>query len=138
MPRTDAIHNAVKNALIRDGWTITHDPYTILYEQEKIHIDLGAERPFAAQRNDQQIVVEVKSFIGASKMHDFEVAVGQYNIYLALLEVTAPERRLFLAISDQVYEDLFTRKAFQLIVARFKIPLLVVDVRAEEVIKWIS
>ncbi|NET09520.1 MAG: hypothetical protein F6K16_33415 [Symploca sp. SIO2B6] len=25
----DAIHNQVKNALIRDGWTITDDPYTL-------------------------------------------------------------------------------------------------------------
>jgi len=32
MPPTDAIHTAVKAALIKDGWTITADPYTIQYE----------------------------------------------------------------------------------------------------------
>jgi hypothetical protein len=26
MPARDIYHNAAKNALIKDGWTITHDP----------------------------------------------------------------------------------------------------------------
>jgi hypothetical protein len=26
MPAKDTYHNAVENALIKDGWTITHDP----------------------------------------------------------------------------------------------------------------
>lgn len=29
MPRKDHIHEAVKNAFIKDGWTITDDPYRI-------------------------------------------------------------------------------------------------------------
>ncbi len=32
MPAPDQIHNAVKNALLKDGWTITDDPYLIQYE----------------------------------------------------------------------------------------------------------
>ncbi|MEB3342500.1 element excision factor XisH family protein [Okeania sp.] len=27
MPKLDIIHNYVKNALIKDGWIITDDPY---------------------------------------------------------------------------------------------------------------
>ena len=27
MPARDMYHNAVKAALINDGWTVTHDPY---------------------------------------------------------------------------------------------------------------
>lgn len=26
MPSRDIYHNTVKNALLKDGWTITHDP----------------------------------------------------------------------------------------------------------------
>jgi len=26
MPAEDSFHDAVKNALIKDGWNITHDP----------------------------------------------------------------------------------------------------------------
>lgn len=29
----DKIHNAVKNALIKDGWTITHDPYEFAWKK---------------------------------------------------------------------------------------------------------
>jgi hypothetical protein len=29
MPARDIYHNAVKAALIADGWTITHDPYRL-------------------------------------------------------------------------------------------------------------
>jgi hypothetical protein len=34
MPRKDQIHQAVRNALIKAGWTITHDPLFIEYGQE--------------------------------------------------------------------------------------------------------
>jgi hypothetical protein len=33
MPALDTIHDAVKNALIKDGWSITADPYMIEYEE---------------------------------------------------------------------------------------------------------
>jgi len=44
MAAQDIIHDAVKNALIKDGWTITHDPYIIKYEEVTLQADLGAER----------------------------------------------------------------------------------------------
>ncbi len=40
----DIIHDAVKNALIKDGWLITHDPFIVQYEDARVFIDLGAER----------------------------------------------------------------------------------------------
>lgn len=56
MATADIIHDAVKNALIKDGWAITHDPYV--------------------------------------------------------------------------------KKAIQLIVQRYKLPLLIVDIEKEEIVKW--
>jgi hypothetical protein len=70
MPKLDTIHNAVRNALVKDGWSITDDPYIIQYRRTVLYADLGAERPIAAERNGQKLVVEVKSFIGASKIQD--------------------------------------------------------------------
>ena len=29
MPRRDLYHDTVRNALIKDGWTIAHDPYVL-------------------------------------------------------------------------------------------------------------
>lgn len=57
MSARDKIHYAVKNALIHDGWTITHDPYTIEFENEFLYADLAAERIIAATRGRENIIV---------------------------------------------------------------------------------
>jgi hypothetical protein len=33
MPRHDIYHDQVRHALIKDGWTITHDPFTMAFGQ---------------------------------------------------------------------------------------------------------
>jgi len=48
MPAKDIYHDTVKNALIRDGWTITHDPLRLSIDDKNLFIDLGAERIIAA------------------------------------------------------------------------------------------
>ncbi|MFN0121645.1 MAG: XisH family protein [Blastocatellia bacterium] len=137
MARLDTIHGAVKNALIRDGWNITHDPYVIEYEEITLQADLAAERAFAAEQAGRKIVVEIKSFTGHSRTQDFKLALGQYNLYAGLLEITAPERKLYLAIDHRTYEKYFRQKAIELIAARFQLALLVVNVNTEEIVVWI-
>ncbi|MFN5818762.1 MAG: element excision factor XisH family protein [Pseudanabaena sp.] len=87
MPKLDFIHNSVKNALIADGWKVTDDPYIIEYLKTRLYADLGAEKPIAAERGEQKIVIEVKSFLGASKFQDLKEALGQYDIYRYLLDL---------------------------------------------------
>jgi hypothetical protein len=43
MPKKDLYHDHVRNALIEEGWTITHDPLYIRVGKRKGFIDLGAE-----------------------------------------------------------------------------------------------
>jgi hypothetical protein len=100
MPAKDIYHNAVKSALVKDGWRITADPYRILYEDAELYADLAAERPIAAQRDGQKIVVEIKSFVGRSLMYDFHSALGQYMVYRRFIELTEPVYQLYLAIDD--------------------------------------
>lgn len=111
MAQLDKIHNAVKNALIKDGWTITADPYRIEFEEYRLYADLSAERPLAAVRENEKIVVEIKSFLNRSSVSDFENALGQYSIYRRLLSKIEPEIKIFLAISEATYTDFFTFKA---------------------------
>src|SRR5262249_3378513 len=111
MPKKDRIHAAVKNALIKDGWTIPADPFVIEYQDIQLYADLEAERPLAAERGDEKIVVEIKGFLSPSPIHDFEVALGQYEMYRSFLELTAPTHRLYLAISHLTHESLFERPA---------------------------
>lgn len=137
MSAKDLIHDAIRNALVKDGWIVTHDPLTLEYEGERIFIDLGAERLIAAVRGDEKIAVEVKSFVGRSMIHDLEVALGQYIVYLSFLRRIEPERTLYVGISDLVYDSVFQREAVQMLVEDNKVSLLIVDVETEEVIKWI-
>jgi hypothetical protein len=136
LPAPDTIHEAVRNALIKDGWTITAEPYVIGFQELRLFADLGAEQPIRAQRADRGIVVEAKSFRSMSPVHDFKFALGQYMLYLAFLEAIAPECKLYLAISEETYSSVFKLKAIQFVVQRYQLALLVVNVETEEVIQW--
>ncbi len=138
MPKLDIIHNAVKNALIKDNWVITDDPYVIQYRRTVLYADLGAERPIAVERQGQKLVVEVKSFVGASKIQDLKEALGQYDIYRYLLEEIAPERKLYIAISQIAYKTFFTQDITRLILNKHQLPIIVVDTEKEKVLQWIN
>jgi hypothetical protein len=118
------------------GWTITADPYTIKYQDVVVYADLAAERPFAAERAGRRIVVEVKSFLSPSAMHDLELALGQFQVYRVLLERTAPERELFLAVPEVAYASFLSQPAIQLILNESRVVLLVVDPDRQEIVKW--
>jgi hypothetical protein len=138
MPKLDFIHFSVKNALIADGWEVTDDPYIIEYMKTRLYADLGAERPMAAERGGQKIVIEVKSFLGTSKFQDLKEALGQYDIYRYLLEETAPERKLYVAISNEAYNSFFSQAVVQLILDKHQLPLIIVDIEVEKIVKWIE
>lgn len=138
MPARDLYHDAVKNALIKAGWTITADPYIIRYEDAELYADLAAEKPIAAERSGQKIVVEIKSFSGKSAMYDFHAALGQYIVYRNFIQLTEPEYILFLAIDDIVYKDFFQRKSVQSVVHKNQLLLMVVNIEQEEIVQWTS
>ena len=97
---------------------------------------MGAERVIAAERNDEKIAVEIKSFIGPSTIHEIEQALGQYILYLSFLEEVEPDRKLYIAISDTVYDNIFCRKSIQFLIQRNQIPLIVVNITKEEIVTW--
>jgi hypothetical protein len=138
MPAKDIYHNAVKNALVKDGWTITADPYSIKYEDAELYADLAAEKPIAAEKQGQKIVVEIKSFVGRSQMYDFHLALGQYMVYRKLIQLTAPEYTIYLAIDDIVYKEFFQRKSVQVITNENQLLLMVVEMDREEILQWIN
>lgn len=134
----DLYHNLVRRALENDGWTITDDPFYIVYKGARVYADLAAERPLAAQKGERKIVVEIKVFGSPSPMTELERAVGQYGIYRTFLRRLSPERELFLAIAQDIWQDFFLKPAVQDIIADHQISLLIFDPQTEEVIQWIS
>ena len=138
MPQQDFYHSTVRNALVKDGWMITDDPYRLDYKGTRIFADLAAERPLAAEKGQRKIVVEIKVFATPSPMTDLEKAIGQYGIYRTFLKRLKLEYELYLAIAQDVYQDFFLRPAVQDIIADHQIWLLVFDPEREEIITWIS
>ena len=138
MSARDTYHDAVKNALIKDGWTITHDPYTLIIGEQKLFVDLGAERPIAAERNGQKIAVEVKSFLTPSLIHELQQALGQYRMYLFFLHRHEPDRILYLAIDTDTYKALFRISDVRELLENDQVQLLVADIEKETVEQWIK
>jgi hypothetical protein len=93
---------------------------------------------FGAQRQDRRIIVEIKSFLGPSLTTIGSRPLGQYEVYRRLLQITDPDRELFLAIGSPVYENFFHRKSVQLVTRLVQVKPLVVRLDTEEVERWIS
>lgn len=137
MPRRDTYHQAVVNALRKDGWTITHDPYTLSFGLKDVYVDLGAEQPIAATKDNEEIAVEVKSFRSASDLHDFEEAIGQYAFYRSLLSRVDPTRKLFLAVPDVAFNLTFNEPIARPVLEDLQVLLFTFDPEAEVIVQWI-
>lgn len=136
MPAKDLYHNAVKNALIKDGWRITHDPLRLKWGIKDMYVDFGAERIFSAEKAGQKIAVEVKSFVGASDLNDLENALGQYLVYRSVITRTEPDRPLYLAIPQAVFKELLSEPLGQIIRADYPVSLIVFSEKNEEIVQW--
>lgn len=133
----DKFHDLVRNALVKDGWEITHDPYVLpIPEFKPMQIDLGAERVLAAQKEKERIAVEVKSFISPSFLHDFYGAIGQFVAYRTALAAKEPERILYLAVPSGVYNTFFGRGLVGTVVEEQQLKIIVYHIAKKEIILW--
>jgi hypothetical protein len=136
MPAKDRFHDAVRNALLKDGWTITHDPFTMTYGSRDVFVDLGASRMLAAERGVEKIAVEVKSFLGPSDIRDLEVAVGQYAFYRSLLTRIEPDRKLFLAVPDATFTGTLAESIARPVLEDMGVALFSFDPEQEVIRTW--
>ncbi|XWK89395.1 MAG: XisH family protein [Phormidium sp.] len=135
----DVFHQQVKNALIKEGWNITHDPLTIrISEAVKLQIDLAAETMLAAERDSEKIGVEIKSFVGDSNISAFHTALGQYLNYCQALEEQEPDRIVYLAVPVETYQDFFQLPFIQRSLRRYQVKLIIYDPKQEEIKQWIK
>lgn len=146
MPKRDTIHELTRQALVKDGWEITDDPYVISFGKRFLFVDFGAvERNptpsrgilIGAQRQNRQIAVEVKEFRGKSGIADLEQAIGQYVLYRLLLQRVDPTRKVYLAVTNLVYDQLFSEPIGEVVISDLPLQLVVIDIENVEVIQWI-
>jgi hypothetical protein len=137
MARRDIFHDAVRAALEKDGWIITHDPLILPLGRRKLQVDLGAEALIAAEKAGRKIAVEIKSFTGVSEVTELERAIGQYIIYRFVLDRQEPERHLYLALPADAYTSLFNEEDERELAQSQEVHLLVFDPDSEEIVQWI-
>jgi hypothetical protein len=137
MPAMDTYHHAVKHALIKDGWTITHDPYTLTFGLTSVYVDVGAERTIAAEKGNERIAVETKSFRGTSDIRELEMAIGQYVFYRSLLKRFEPGRKLYLAVPESTYLTTLTEPIARPPLEDTEMTLLVYEPQREVILRWI-
>lgn len=136
MPARDLFHDAVREGLEKEGWTITADPYVIRIEGVTYDIDLGANKVLAANKGTEKIAVEIKTFIGPSFVNKFHEAMGQFVNYLVGLEEQEPERELFLAVPASTYHKFFQQKIIQKTIERYEVRLIIYDPSKNSIVEW--
>jgi hypothetical protein len=138
MARRDFYHEAVRAALINEGWTITEDPYDISTEDVDLLVDLAAERVLAAERGSEKIAVEIKSFLSQSPVSEFHKALGQYENYRLALEERKEVRQLWLAIPLEAWETFFQRPFIQKVLKHHQIECVVFAPKTQTIQQWIK
>ena len=139
MSAKDIYHDVVKTALLKDGWQITDDPLILTFiPKRQLKIDLGAEHLIGAEKENEYIAVEIKSFLAPSTLSEFHAALGQFLNYRLALKLKQPHRQLFLAIPKEVHQSFFAEEFTLLSVAEYSLQIMVFDVQSEEVLQWIK
>ena len=135
----DIFHDAVKKALEKDGWIVTHDPYRLRYGIVDVYIDLAAEEAIAAEKEGLKIAVEVKSFASGSNISEFHTALGQFINYRIALETSEePERILYLAVPKDVYQTFLRFEPARTVIDRYKVLLIIYNPYQEVIEQWIE
>ena len=136
MGAKDRFHDAVKQALLKDQWVITADPLILKIDKVKFEVDLAAEKVFAAEKAGQKIAVEIKSFLNSSAVRDFHSALGQFLNYRLGLQMTEPDRILYLAIPIDIFESFFQERFTKEAIRQYQVKLIVYEPIQEVIIEW--
>lgn len=132
MPAKDHYHDAVKRALIKDGWAIDAEQVTFITADRQVIIDIQASKNYQGEI----ILVEVKGF-ERSPIEQLAVAIGKLQIYRFVLDDLGKDIPLWLAVPDFAYRGILTEKMGLVMRQQNEIDLLVFSPEREEITAWI-
>ena len=72
----------MRNALVHDGWTITHDPLHLRWGTKDMYVDLGAERFLGAELSPYQYLP-----FGGGTRRCVGMGLAVYEMKLVLAEL---------------------------------------------------
>lgn len=133
----DKFHQEVRSALEQEGWKITDDPLYLKVGSIPVHIDLGAEMIFGAEKNGEKIAVEIKTFGMPSFVTALHEAVGKYIVYREALKQIKSERELYLAMPFKVYRAYAREPIVSSIFAEYHFKLILYRAKPEKIVSWI-
>jgi hypothetical protein len=137
MPKKDKFHETVKTALEKEHWHITNDPLFVPTKGgNNFFIDLGAERIIGAEKDGENIAVEIKSFSGSSPMYTFYEILGQFLVYKMALREQAKIWELFIAISDIGFKKLDDSPIFSKAMQEYQLKFVIIHPLSQTVIEW--
>ena len=134
----DIFHETVRTALENEDWTVTHDPLTLKLSKRNLFINLGAEKIIAAQKENQKIAVEIKSFVGLSPITDFYKALGQYQLYILALKRQFPDTTLYLAMPQESYESLIKDDLLAEFLIELALKYIIFNPETKQIVQWIN
>jgi len=130
-------HLQVREALVKDGWTITHDPLPLQWGTRDCAHDLGRWPLLGAEKASRTVAVELSSLAGDPDLEAIYWAVGRFIIFATVLAQVEPERELYLAVNDQIYLDGFQEPIIQLLLRNARLRLLVFDPPTQTIREWV-
>ena len=68
----------------------------------------------------------------------FHVAIGQFINYQVALEQKQPDRRLYLAVPEDIYNTFFQSILAKTVIEKHNIGLILYDPDKEVIVKWIT
>ena len=134
MPAKDRYHDAVKHALVKDGWVVTAEQVRLTFGDRYFWIDMQAEK----SADERVILIEVKELDDVdSPVEALANAVGKYLLYRLGLDYTQQNIPLYLAVTEASHTGILNATIGQQALGQFQISLLVFDPKQEVVVKWI-
>ncbi len=134
----DKTHQFFRETLEKEGWNITDDSLFIKMGTIPIHIDLGAEKIIGAEKNNEKIAVEIKTFGSSSFITAMYEAVGKFIIYRKALAVLRPDRLFYLAIPDDIYTRIQREPIIKDVFIEENIKLILYKTDIQEIASWIK
>jgi XisH protein len=141
MPAIDNCEPMIRNALLKEGWTVERSPFFLRSGIFTLFADIRMRKEAHKGNGTGRsiIIVEVKCFSDLKMFQDeLYRAVGQYLIYQHAVSAEGILGDVFLAIPTTAYVRIFSESLLQGIIKQVRMKLIVVDLEREEVNQWID
>jgi len=133
MPAKDRYHDALKRALLKEGWAIDDEQITLTVDERHLWIDLQISHHVSRQI----FLVEVKELSEVdSPIEALANALGKIALYRLAIRLEKIEIPIVLAVSEASYNGILSEVIGQHSVTEANIPLIVFNPQKEEIVLW--